>query len=128
MNKSEEVCKLLGITPKHYDDCKLSVCPKEILEKNGKYYACTTDCPHAIDTVVYPSFKDPSNFVKLLYSLVEVTGVRITKEITTIGLGVGNNFKNALVDYLTQLSNGKGEYQKQYHKVKQQLQQIEWEY
>ena len=120
MNKSEELAKLLGIEPIK-KDCPHRGC------RNHITHPCEV-CNNRRFINIYPDFTKPYNFVKLLEYLIEVTGIRFTKEMTTIGLGIGDDFQSALLDYLIQLSNGKGEYQIQYKRVKQQAQQVNWEW
>lgn len=103
MTLSERICRLAGIEPQIHVDI------------------------YQAESYHYPDLTEPENFVKALESLRKVTGVRFAK-LVVVGLGVGETFTDALLDYLEQLSIGTGDYEVQYSKVKQALQQTEWRY
>lgn len=81
MNRSEELCKLLGIEPKclneEYSGCKYAdddtrKCCKEYKEKTCKYS----------NFWIYPDLTKPSNFVKLLED-IKIDGIELCDWLIT---------------------------------------------
>ena len=128
MNKSEELCKLLGIEPKclneEYSGCKYAdddsrQCCKKYKENNCEYSMYW----------VYPDLTKPSNFVKLLED-IKIDGIELCDWLICYSGSFCNrqDFIDSLIELIEEYKNIIGGLTQDIKKIKQQAQQIEWEY
>ena len=123
MNKSKELCELLGIEPSFIAKSKLTG------HINYNDYRTLKHCEEynleAISQPYYPDFRKPSNFVKLLKlrpynSSPKCIGWR--SNYTFVDQNCELNLINELLDSL------KNDIFAELQFIKQQCQQTEWEY
>lgn len=128
MNKSEELAKLLGIKSK-IRQIVLSC-------KQCQYKSCA-NCPNTeiaecpvITKKVYPDFTNPSNFVKLLEMKTGIAGKTIGWEVEQewIEFGEGESLIFDRKTFLKHLLTYLIKYDNENESIKQQAQQIEWEW
>ena len=130
MNKSEELCKLLGIEPNWVNitckglecknKCNLFVLPSDKCRKIEKGEPCQHIYRYK---EIYPDLTKPSNFMKLLDIILRSLEEPHNFIILT-GLDVNNSISDKITQYIDFLSRET----LMKFKLIQQAQQIEWEY
>ena len=125
MNRSEELCKLLGVEPK-----------KEIAlhcGTNCNRYNCIMDrdCEHYKPIGAYPDLTKPSNFIKLLEMKIFKTqtllknimgwSFSLTRDIDDI-----NSFVEAIENYIYELKEQ--DYYEIIEEIQHQAQATKWDY
>lgn len=137
-NKSEELATLLGIEPKYKlrygmleDDFWIldrEQCENHIKNTKNIYYT-----PHIENDEIYPDFKKPSNFVKLLefihkniqdFNICRGLNRELAVEFDCNCYASGIDLKETFIQAV--ISFGFKNYE--LSKVQQQAQQIEWEW
>ena len=113
MNRSEELCKLLGIEPK-----------TEVTQIGQSLGFCNTTIKK-----IYPDLTKPSNFVKLLED-IKIDGIELCDWLICYSGSFCNrqDFIDSLIGLIEEYTNIIGGLTQDIKKIKQQAQQIEWEY
>lgn len=127
MNRSEELCKLLGIEPMIQND----YCYWECKDPKKQFKPCKKkSCEHFKSGYTsYPDLTKPSNFVKLLEN-IKIDGIELCDWLICYAGSFCNrqDFIDILVGLIEEYTNIIGGLTQDIKKIKQQAQQIEWEY
>jgi len=126
VNKSEELCKLLGIKPKI--TCKLQCVGSKVVDKEGRAM-CINHCSKS--GLLYPDLTKPSNFVKLLILNPYPADVNsLACKYKYIFEYQPLNFIDAFIEELTNEFRylAPPQIMKWHKNIQQQAQQTEWEY
>jgi hypothetical protein len=123
-NKSEELCKLLGIEAEI--NCKNCLDYDDGESEYSKSFG-NGDCSLENEKCycVYPDLTKPSNFVKLLELIFET--LKGLGELPYDGKSLVDTLINGLIQVFNEIIKSEVNYKK-WNKFRQQAQQTEWEY
>lgn len=123
MNSSKELCKLLGVEPIYTDGEQIlteeQYCQKPMRDIDRAMYWRSS----------FPDLTKPSNFVKLLED-IKIDGIELCDWLICYSGSFCNrqDFIDSLIELIEEYTNIIGGLTQDIKKIKQQAQQVGWEY